>query len=111
MSGPGSRHPSSTSMRIPEMILSNRLGLLAVPFLALLAAGCAGKKGGESQGTFSDLNPAVKPVFQHVTNQENVVLARPGDSLYTLGPGDRIEVEMIGRPNSRAETFVGPDGK
>src|SRR5689334_3241073 len=102
-------------MRTLKMILMKRHGFWAVPFLGLLIAGCAGKKGTEPQPTFSDLAPAakapIKPVFQQVTNQENAVVARPGDSLYTLGPGDRIEVEMIGRPNSRAETFVGPDGK
>ncbi len=30
---------------------------------------------------------------------------------FTLGPGDRLEIEIIGEPPSRTTTVVGPDGK
>ena len=36
---------------------------------------------------------------------------RPSTNLFTLGPGDRIEVELIGDTNSLTQTFVCPDGK
>lgn len=30
---------------------------------------------------------------------------------FTLGPGDRVVIDVTGEPNSRVETVVGPDGK
>jgi polysaccharide biosynthesis/export protein len=38
-------------------------------------------------------------------------LLQPARDLLTLGPGDRIEVEIIGQPTSHADLTVGPDGK
>jgi polysaccharide export outer membrane protein len=32
-------------------------------------------------------------------------------NFYTLGPGDKIEIEILNEPTSRAMTTVGPDGK
>src|SRR5215475_7682621 len=36
---------------------------------------------------------------------------RPPEELFTLGPGDRLEIELLGEPTSRALTSVAPDGK
>src|SRR5436190_13968117 len=36
---------------------------------------------------------------------------KPPSDLFTLGPGDRLEIEVIGDPASRTMTIVGPDGK
>jgi polysaccharide biosynthesis/export protein len=38
-------------------------------------------------------------------------LLQPSQELFTLGPGDQIEVELLGKANSRALLDVGPDGK
>src|SRR5262249_11551014 len=38
-------------------------------------------------------------------------LLHPAQSLFTLGPGDHVEIEIIGRPTSRTPVTVGPDGK
>lgn len=38
-------------------------------------------------------------------------LLQPPRDLFTLGPGDRIEVEILGTANSRTILTVGPDGK
>ncbi len=46
-----------------------------------------------------------------LTNQLNPSMLRPEDNLFTLGPGDSVEVEMLGNPASRAIAIVGPDGK
>lgn len=32
-------------------------------------------------------------------------------NLFTLGPGDQVEIEIVGEPASRATALVGPDGK
>ena len=52
--------------------------------------------------------PAVTLV---VTNEVHPELLRPSDAPFTLGPGDRVEIELLGAANSRAVTSVGPDGK
>jgi len=38
------------------------------------------------------------------------LLQPPGD-MFTLGPGDQVEVELLGKPTSRNILTVGPDGK
>jgi len=38
-------------------------------------------------------------------------LLRPSRNLFTLGPGDKLDIEVIGHPETRADTFVAPDGK
>lgn len=45
------------------------------------------------------------------TNQLKPEWLRPGTAPFTLGPGDRLEIEILGNLNSRAVTAVGPDGK
>jgi protein involved in polysaccharide export with SLBB domain len=54
------------------------------------------------------LNPSATLV---VTNQLDPDWLRPGNAPFTLGPGDRLEIEILGTLNSRALTAVGPDGK
>ncbi len=46
-----------------------------------------------------------------VTNQIDPALLRPPTDFYTLGPGDKLEVEVIGETNVVGTTVVGPDGK
>jgi polysaccharide export outer membrane protein len=36
---------------------------------------------------------------------------QPPTQLFTLGPGDRVEIELVGDPSSRITAPVGPDGK
>jgi len=45
------------------------------------------------------------------TNQLNADLLKPPADRFKLGPGDRLEIEILGEPTSRATTVVGPDGK
>lgn len=45
------------------------------------------------------------------TNQINPAWLKPPDDLFRLGPGDKLELELIDDPTSRAVTTVGPDGK
>ncbi len=46
-----------------------------------------------------------------MTNPVEAVTPRRVDDLFTLGPGDRVEIEILGNLTSRAITFVGPDGR
>ncbi|MEO5802047.1 MAG: SLBB domain-containing protein [Verrucomicrobiota bacterium] len=45
------------------------------------------------------------------TNRIAPELLKPSNDLFTLGPGDRVEIELLGDLGSRTTTTVGPDGK
>ncbi|HEY6168721.1 MAG TPA: SLBB domain-containing protein [Verrucomicrobiae bacterium] len=45
------------------------------------------------------------------TNRVNPEWLRPAPNFFTLGPGDRLELEVFGDETTRTSTFVGPDGK
>ena len=46
-----------------------------------------------------------------LTNEFDPAWLQPPHDLFTLGPGDRLEIEIIGEPTSKAVTVVAPDGK
>jgi polysaccharide biosynthesis/export protein len=77
----------------------------------LLAAmvGCSSPKA-SVKGRFAEV-PESSPTTVASTNYLSPELLRPSDAHFTLGPGDRVEIELLGAPNSRAVTSVGPDGK
>lgn len=45
------------------------------------------------------------------TNRIDPALLRAPTEPFTLGPGDRVEIELMGDVASRTTTIVGPDGK
>jgi polysaccharide export outer membrane protein len=86
------------------------LALVLGSMAAMLMAGC--------QHTGPQFNPRVKPqpppaALQSValTNPIPSSLLTPPTNFFTLGPGDRLEIELLDDPTSRALTAVGPDGK
>jgi polysaccharide export outer membrane protein len=46
-----------------------------------------------------------------LTNALTAELLRPATEPFTLGPGDGLEIEVLGDPTSRTLTTVGPDGR
>jgi polysaccharide biosynthesis/export protein len=46
-----------------------------------------------------------------ITNRLDPQWLVPSTNLFTLGPGDRLEMELIGDTNSNAQVMVCPDGK
>ncbi len=73
-------------------------------------AGCSSTgKQARAFGQFA--GQTAGPAALVATNQLNPELLRPGNAPFTLGPGDRVEIEVLGAANSRAITTVGPDGK
>lgn len=90
------------------------LTLFSLMVLALaLGTGCQIPK----QSKAPRFEPRATGVFSNAaadinfTRQLDPKLLQPGRDLFTLGPGDRVEVEIIGQPLSRTEVTVGPDGK
>jgi polysaccharide biosynthesis/export protein len=55
------------------------------------------------------INPSV--THQVVANKVNPDLLTPPRDFFTLGPGDQIEVDILGNATSRASATVGLDGK
>lgn len=90
-------------MKISYLICSSGL-------LLALVVGCKSTKPGfESRDPFAAAETNLAAVT--LTNQQNPELLRPIDNLFTLGPGDSVEIEVAGAPTTRSVTLVGPDGK
>ncbi len=45
------------------------------------------------------------------TNHPDPSMLKPPQEPYTLGPGDKVEIEVLGEAGSKATTIVAPDGK
>jgi polysaccharide export outer membrane protein len=86
--------------------------LLSLAAFSALAGGCASYPipVARAAGT----SPAV-PAFA-VTERAPITPLDPAlllstETPFRLGPGDQIDIEMIGEPSSRTNVTVGPDGK
>jgi protein involved in polysaccharide export with SLBB domain len=77
--------------------------------LALLAAGCA-SVAPEPTATLP-FPTAVANLVATPAPQLDPRLLQPPSDPFTLGPGDRMEIEFIGDLTSRTTVEVGPDGK
>lgn len=79
--------------------------LLCSAGLLVLLGGCA--TGPNTTARSSEARPAAVTVKSELSPD----LLRPDNKLFTLGPGDQIEAEILGTPTSRTTMTVGPDGK
>jgi len=81
--------------------------VLPIPFLL---TGCQHPRA--QLATFSV--PATNSVqFSQVTltNRIDPTWLQPPTDAFMLGPGDKLELEILGDPTSKTTTVVGPDGK
>src|SRR2546423_12574866 len=67
-------------------------------------------QGVEGHG-LTNLNEVPRLQSVSLSNKLNSAWLSPSTNLFTLGPGDRVEIEVIGEPVSRTTTVVAPDGK
>ena len=79
--------------------------------MARLDRGIEGK--GLGTNTIATNAAAAQPEVHTVSLSRQIDRAwlQPPTNLFTLGPGDRLEIEIIGEPGSRTTTVVAPDGK
>lgn len=85
-------------------------GMLVLALLPLLFAGCqqmAPKPArfGPAPATAAAMTPIT------LSNRIDSTWLCPPTNLFTLGPGDRLDIEFMGETNTLATTVVGPDGK
>ena len=79
------------------------------------AAGLAWMTGCRAPGP--QFNPHAHPgtnaaqLTVAATNRVSPEWLQPSTNAFTLGPGDRVEIEVIGEPATRTVTSVGPDGR
>src|SRR5205085_8853292 len=83
---------------------------LPAAMVCLLVAGCEHINPQYNHFT-SRLPQATQLSSVTVTNQIDPAWLQPSTELFTLGPGDKLEIEMLGEPGTRTTTTVGPDGK
>jgi len=92
--------------------MKNILTITAIG-LGLLTMGCQIPK----QSNAPRFEPRAQGVFVNaaagldVTPKLDPALLQPSRDFFTLGPGDQLQAEVIGRPTSRTDVTVGPDGK
>lgn len=90
------------------------LPLFGFAVAALALAGCAttpvpmAQKGAPLAPT-----PASVAGLVSVSPEQGLdpTLLQPASDLFRLGPGDKLEIEVMGDSNTRATVTVGPDGK
>jgi polysaccharide export outer membrane protein len=85
--------------------------LLAVA--GVLLSGCIISKRGERFDARSSQEVTILTNLTSVdsTNQIRPEWRQTPTNSFTLGPGDKVEIEVLGDPASRALATVGPDGK
>lgn len=93
----------------PSSLLSRPFALLGASLgVALLFSGCASlRRTSAPRALPASFSPATVSALPPL---DPVLLRRP-DTEYRLGPGDQLEIEVLGDIDSRARTVVGPDGK
>jgi len=94
----------------------NRTLLCALVAGALAACGCRYPTMAppvfESQGTTPPSTPELPKLNQvDLTNQFDRAWLQPATNLFTLGPGDKLEIELLSDPATKTTTVIGPDGK
>ncbi len=111
MTGGSTSHVVSASRSLAG--LAGRLWLLLALGLGLTAAGCR-----TSRSKPVRFDPRATPVASS-TNMVSVELGggldpawlAPPETPFRLGPGDRLDLELLGEGDGPWPTFVGPDGR
>lgn len=82
---------------------------LSILLLALFAAGCISRRG----PNFDPRDPQDPTVVREIvlTNALKAEWLEPPTDEFRFGPGDKLEIELIGAPEPPIETVVGPDGR
>jgi protein involved in polysaccharide export with SLBB domain len=96
--------------------MTNKGACVFMAAAGLLLSGCFISKRGErfdarAASKAKDVAILTNLATVEMTNRVSEEWLHPPTNYFTLGPGDKLEVEIIGDPNSRSLANVGPDGK
>lgn len=93
--------------------MKNIFSLCGISLALALLTGCQVP----SHSDAPRFNPRATGVFSNAAaglgldKQLDHALLQPDRELFTLGPGDQIQVEVLGRAATRTDMTIGPDGK
>lgn len=93
--------------------MKNNIFLCGFSLVLAVLAGCQVP----SHSSAPQFNPRATGVFSNsaanlnMTRTVDSALLRPDQELFTIGPGDQLQMEILGHPTSRVDVTVGPDGK
>jgi polysaccharide biosynthesis/export protein len=108
------RHASGCSrFRRLMLTLSLARGMAGRLFLAALllgAGGCTHLQPGRPEPAETAARSESAPALTF-TNSLNPKWLEPSVHLFTLGPGDQVQIEVLGDASTKTTTVVGPDGK
>jgi protein involved in polysaccharide export with SLBB domain len=95
----------------------NRGFVFLLALAGSLLSGCYITKQGEGfdarayRHTNSNATVLTNLATVPTTNHIHPEWLSPSTNYFTLGPGDKLEIEILGDPASRAPVTIGPDGK
>ncbi len=77
----------------------------------MIVAGCQhpGPRFDPRQPSAATVGVALQTIA--ITNRISPDWLKPSTDFFKLGPGDKLEIELLGDPTSRTACTVGPDGK
>src|SRR5690242_593748 len=88
--------------------------IFPVVLMLVVLTGCQTKMGPQFDAhaaTAARLAGITNLTAVAVTNGEGGDLLQPPAERFKLGPGDRLEIQILGDPTTRTTEVVGPDGK
>ena len=93
-------------MNTPNFFSSGRsLGAGCLLVAGMLLGGCATKTAN------TPVAAAPVAISDESRGAVDTAWLKPPSAEFTLGPGERVVIDVVGESNTRVETVVGPDGK
>ncbi|MES2694782.1 MAG: SLBB domain-containing protein [Verrucomicrobiota bacterium] len=89
----------------------SRVALAALLAAALFSSGCQSIPARRAKNAPATLPPSFTPETVSALPALDPLLLQQPKSEYKLGPGDVLDIEIIGDLSTRVRTVVGPDGK
>src|SRR6267154_2801782 len=97
--------------RLVRPLTTGFMPLLGLMLPLLLCTNCKHVEGSYSSMKAPPIEKTASTNTFIVSRKLEPQWLKPSPDLFTLGPGDRLEIEILGDPTSRAITIVAPDGK
>lgn len=98
-------------IRRHDSTLSRTAGAAAAALLLATLAGCHSPKSTFTPRSGPEAGGSTNFVTVAETNRINPAWLKPSPEPFRLGPGDKLEIELLGLAGTRTTTFLCPDGK